>query len=247
MNPYDYPYIVLKELEVLYINIRKIVVEKSDFIKMTTDEPFNILITGGEPNVYYKVLKAGLRPDGKIQVHITFSPKSEIDPAQHTVLLDSKLALNHLSKWVKLIELYSALKLTPEETLLKHYEDEFYQQFEILSEEAAIEPFKLPQQRFLYRYLEYVEETLSNEADKGTDTEDLRSEVTTLKEELTNLTQSATMRKMSRLLALFRKKGLGILSKIWDEALKETIKKGINYTSQNHELITQKLHEFFVS
>ncbi|WP_341963847.1 hypothetical protein, partial [Flavobacterium psychrophilum] len=111
-------------------------------------------------------------------------------------------------------------------SLLK-YEEEFYSDFEILDEDAEVNPFEHDKQIFTYNLLEYVETELQKSNSEDEEIENLISETIALKNNLQNLTKKVVIRKMSIIFSKVKKKGLKLFLDIIDVAKKEIIKKAL--------------------
>lgn len=247
MDIYNFPLLLLKKLEKLYIDLRKFVDENSDFIKIANDAPLNFQIQGNDPRLIFFILNAGLTIESKLSIEINFYPKSEAKAEVASSIISEEHLFNILNMWLIYVKGYSRINLTNEQQKIKQYEDEFYEDLEILDDEANIKAFKLPQQIFINKYLEHVQKVLEKEESETTkDFTELKEEVQDLRDKLPILSMNKTMKGLSKILAKARKSGISIISKIWDDALKEVIKSGVKYGLEHHELLIQKLTHFFV-
>ena len=126
-----------------------------------------------------------------------------------------------------MLQEYNDTILSPNEKILKSYEEEFYTEFEIVDDDAWDKPFNLQQQLYLDKYLEIIEESLELQQDDET-IKPILLETKELRNNLTNETKKSAIKKFSKILSKIRKHGLKLLKEIYTEAKKEIIKRIID-------------------
>lgn len=170
--------------------------------------------------------------DGNGKYEITRKPvhAGYVIPSTDLVNLDD--FETQLITWLKVLELYAATNTIYDEDapILKSYEDEFTNYFEMAGEDADEVPFSFEKQLLLEQYLDWAETRL--ERQKVNATEDQKEEldsmiydVRTLKTNLTQLSQNKTVKGIAKFWAKARKYGLDLIKDLWAEFRKEGIKK----------------------
>ena len=109
--------------------------------------------------------------------------------------------------------------------LLKEYEKEFYDAFEIIDDDADIKPYDLKTQVLIQNFLILSIKVLEKNKKENSY---LIQEAETLKNNIQNYTKRKTVKSLSLFLAKTRKKGLLLLKEILNVAKKELIKRGVN-------------------
>jgi hypothetical protein len=250
MNVHEYPLKLLNDLEGLYGDVRKVVAANTDLIKISSDEPFNLIIVkkNAITPVYFRILKANLLSDFKTNVAIEFSPKNRHSVEEQKTTSLHTHVIGVLQGWIGLLREYNKVRLTEEEAFIKHYEEEFFADFQIISEDADTSPFSIHQQTLLIEFLEHARDTLEKEESKGADFTELKLEADQLKGDLRNLTKNGVIKRLSNFFArTFKKGGREVLKKFWEFSLDKGFEKGTSYLIEHQDQILQKIQHFFLN
>ena len=143
------------------------------------------------------------------------------------------------NKWIALLRGYNSVNLTEDDYFTDFYEQEFFQEFEIVDADAEITPFTHRQQVALYNLLETIEGELIIQKNDNLKLDEVILETQYLKENIQNLSKKAVVGKLARILAKIKKSGVKLIKTIWDETRKEVIKQIVNATIDG---ITSSLH-----
>jgi len=114
----------------------------------------------------------------------------------------------------------------------KKYQEEFFDEFEIIDENSETEPFNLQQQLFLDSYLDKV----IKDIDKFKTNENtllitqIKNDSRQLKDEIPRITKKETIKKLSTIWAKMRKAGLNIIKELFIAVKQEIIKAIIKGT-----------------
>lgn len=237
MNKRDYPLSLSKDIEKLIKDFRKFQFQNSDIITSIDDANFFIhLVDKYDSRFYFKVSNPNQSNDFRSFFSFYYFPESD-KSFQKTSFNNEAIELfKHLNNWVKLLREYNSINYSEQDQFAKQYEDEFYAEFDILEEDAEINPFEHNRQVFIYNLLSYVERELIKSAEQDQEILSLISETQELKENIQNLSKKNLIRKLSRVFAKIKKKGLKLFIDIIDVAKKEIIKKALygGYYEMNH-------------
>lgn len=241
----EYPLHLLQELELLHKKIRGFVESNSSDLTIVKEEPFEIIIKGRSPKFYCHLYNPRLAPTNKCEIIFERVPESPVSTGVKVILLPFDSCINILERWLDLIKGYSSVRLTKDEEILRQSQHEFFEEINVLDEDAATASFKLPQQLLIYKYLEHIEKVLGLPENKSPEVDTIKEQARELKNDLQNLTKKETIQRLSRVLAKVRKAGIKLLSQVWDEAKKEVIKTGIKYVTDHSGDISHFIHGLF--
>lgn len=150
------------------------------------------------------------------------SPESENSTNISKEWALSNKIIEKFNTWISLLKRYDALKFI--DPITKQYEDEIYENFQIIEDEADTTPFDTEQQIFLIRYLENSKKYL--ESKKGEyEVAEIIEEIDDLKESVTRLPKNASMKKVSTILAKSKKKGMELFKELMVMFKKDLMKK----------------------
>jgi hypothetical protein len=226
MNKRDYPLSLSKDIQKVINYIKLEVVRNENFIMTKAEDGYIIsLIDKQDDRFFFKIYSPNISSDLKSYFYCDFSPYNETTLKRKEVNTNFEELKIQFEKWLTIIKEYNEVTFTEEDYFTKKYEDEFYADFEIIEEDAEINPFEHKQQVFIYNLLEYVEVELQKNESNDEEIAQLISETIQLKNNIQNLTKKVVVRKMSIIFSKIKKKSLKLFTDIIDVAKKEIIKK----------------------
>ena len=128
--------------------------------------------------------------------------------------------------WINVLKAYEKIDLNKFlGDFAKVYEDEVYDDFEILDDDASYMPFDTPRIEFWYKYLSYVELVIKQEPEQDRpEIQELLIGIVDLKENLATKTKAEVVSQYAKLAANAKKIGTKLGLAFWDVAKKEGIK-----------------------
>ncbi len=237
MNKRDYPLSLSKDIQKLINYIKLEVVRNENFIESNKSEDYFIqVIDKLDERFYFRIFNPNQSSNLVSFFNFQFAPANEASLNPVASNDEYETVINYFQSWLKIVKEYNDVTFTEKDYFTKKYEDEFYAEFEILDDDAEVNPFEHSKQIFIYNLLEYVVTELENNKNKDEEIDILISETIELKNNLQNLTKKVVIRKMSLIFSKVKKKGLKLFLDIIDVAKKEIIKKtlygGINEIDQ---------------
>ena len=169
---------------------------------------------------FFFEIKSQISSSGKesILYETKYKPKSELDTNETTENLGKGFVHKRFNNWIKIIKNYNKIDLASNDPIIEYYEEEFFDNFKIVDPDSETNPFNLEQQLALNEHLEYIIEIF--ESDSGVEAEEILERSKDLKQNLGKLTKTEAFKKLCRIWAMIRKKGI--------ELLKTILKKGFN-------------------
>ena len=134
--------------------------------------------------------------------------------------------IEQLKGWIKLIREYNNISSINDGNFEKMYEDNFYEEFQIVDEDAEINPFDVDRQIFIFKFLQNIINKL--ELENKQELHPIIEDAIELQNNLPKQTKKIVIRKLSKILAKIQKHGIGLLLEFYDIAKKELMKKVLN-------------------
>ncbi|WP_372643762.1 hypothetical protein [Ancylomarina sp.] len=230
INPKEYPLVYLQTIQSVFTQIRNIVEKHSSLINIEKDHDFEIKIVDMDPaSTFEFCISKPEYKQNKVLFLLNRIPYQTNNLEPHKGQMFAEQITRHLQTWIGLIRQYNNIQISPEDKILKAYEDEFFDNFKLVDEDANEKPYEVGKQLMLAEFLDSAIVALSNH---DTVHEDLIIEAREIKEELPNLTKQATVKRLSRFFALVRKKGVEFLKSLIiaakDEAIKQVVSGGFD-------------------
>ena len=219
----DYSLIELEELAYIVKSIRKEVrnnqpimveIESNDgLVKIQSNdfEQFSFEISHIESD----------KKGNSITFLYSMSPWAETVVKKNGAKVNTEVLLKRFKLWVELLWRYN--KLNFEDPIVTEYENEIYNYFKILDEDAEYEPFSIEQQVLLLKSLNKIEQIVKNEDVEYV--EAIIENVSEAKTELVKSSKNKVMRRISKVLAYSRKSSLKLFKDFIDVFKKEMMKK----------------------
>ncbi len=228
MNLKDKPLGELQEAQNLIQQIRTTIASNPDFIQEIREKNCLISLEDKDANSTFSfaVQKSEVTSNGQILFTFKKKPRSNMDLSEYSGTFSSDKIISQFNNWVGIIKGYEKITLTYDEIFEKKNQEYFYQEFEILDEDADKNPFSPQQQLYINEYVKIIQAVLEKNNDKY-DTEELIKYAEIIREQLPISTKKQVLKSISKLLAKVQKKGLDLLKEVWSEAKKEIIKRVI--------------------
>lgn len=193
-------------------------------------EPENFLIkikdNDRNSDFYYNIVQHNLE-NGILKLLVDLKPQDRTTINNKESWIDARSLSSHFNTWLSILEGYDSVKTVYDDPIEQKYQEEFYSEFEIIDDDAAVNGFSLTQQMWLDSYLTNVihvlDQHISNESDETIN--EIKEDVKVLRNNLTKLTKQRVIQALSKIWAKVRKHGLQLLKEIYIEAKSELIKQ----------------------
>lgn len=236
----DLPLVILKALEP-YVGLKgdmfEVIEPKENLLKVIDkdiDSDFHFTIVKYEKN----------NNSGSFQFYMTRSPKNINDNKEYQTWVEISGLGEQFNAWLKLLSEYETTNSFFDDPITKSFRDEFFAEFEIVDEDAEINPLNTKQILILDDYLDSVDKKLSEYTtdQNSQDILEIKEEILQLKENLTRKSKKWVVSKLSNIWAKIAKQGTKFIREFLSETKKEFIKQGvkgiIDYVKENgHELL----------
>ncbi|GAB3327795.1 hypothetical protein GCM10027299_28920 [Larkinella ripae] len=213
--------------------------DKSPFLVVDPQKSLYKLVDGApDTDYFFEIMKGDVHREGKVMFVVAKKPAGLKGATETGIeVLDDQL-LSFFESWKEnVITFHKMLYFdAPEKKIFESYQNEFFQNFEIIDKDADSEPFDLEKQIIIDRYLDgsikKIEDKISDsevsESDKAIYLA-LLEQCAELKETQTQSTKNETVKKLTGIWAWARQKGLKFLEVFKSEFVKELAKGAIKY------------------
>ena len=233
-NKKQYSLLFVQTVERLNNSVREFVEKNSDILELTINNPMELLIEDKSKisDFKFRIHEPYQDNRNKILFRAEYNPTNSAVVEAKKVVTEEQSILTILAQWTNLIRSYNEASWTPEENILNEYEKEFFENFEIIDEDADINPYELDKQIIIHNYFVNVIKVLENSKE---DNSELIKEAQDIKENIPKMTKKATVKRISRFFANVRKKSLPLLKEVLELGKKEIFKRGIKFVLDNFE------------
>lgn len=230
----DLPLVILKTLEP-YVGLKgdkfEVIEPKENLLKVIDKDV--------DSDFHFTIEKYQRTQNGGFQFLMTRSPKNGNDNGQYQAWLEISGLGGQFEAWLKLLDDYETTNSFFDDPIAKSFRDEFFAEFEIIEEDADINPLNTKQILLLDSYLDSVEAKLSEftTEQNSQDILEIKEDILQLKDNLTRKSKKWVVAKLTNIWAKIAKQGTKFIKEFLSESKKELIKQGvkgiIDYVKEN--------------
>lgn len=221
----NYPISLLQEISNLLKYFYSMEHRYKDIVTMTFNDPHLIEIKDVESSGFrYVISTPSQDSESKCYCKIIKKPRGS-----HSLdAYSSNIFISEINKdfenWIALLAKYNEINLSKEDIFASYEEKQFYDEFEIMEEDADFKTLSVENQFQVYKLLDQLQARLENKSVENPVIKDIIEETENLKLNLQNLPQSVVARKVARLKVKIKKIGIKFFLDVIDVAYKEAIK-----------------------
>lgn len=230
----DLPLTILKSLEP-FVNLKGNKFEVID----PNEDLLKVIDKDLESEFHFTIAKYQKDNSGKFQFLMTRSPRNVNDNSQYQTWVEVSGLSAQFESWIKLLDEYDNVNSFFDDPIAKSFKEEFYAEFEIIEDEADINPLKTKQILLLDTYLENVDNKLVELTTQQNSyyVKDIREDISLLRNNLTNKSKKWIVNKLTTIWAKIAKQGTKFIKEFLTESKKELVKQGIkgliDYVKEN--------------
>jgi hypothetical protein len=220
MSKRKFPHIILTQLNYLKENfpIESKRVKASDCLLRFEDKI-------EESDFYFQINSYNFN-NNEFQYLITYHPTNENTLNGKTRSLNFASLETNFKNWGNVLKLFNETEYFNDDPTTTYYTKEFYDEYQLIEEDADINPFDIRRQILIDNYLENSLKFLEKYEDiNNEDLSEVKNEALELRKNLTNLSKNAVVLKLAKFWAISRQKGLPILKEIFFELAKDIVKE----------------------
>lgn len=221
INSRDYPLTVAQDIKFLQTEIKKLIAKNNTHVFYISDDYIVSLLDG---KGFYLYLHNPASHSERVVFTLSKKPSSKFDNSHANVICFTEEIIPLISSWIEIIKEYNEIIYSEEELIQNFYEQEFLNEFEILDENADIEPFSFEQQEKLNMFLISIENTIESNRENIIDADIILEDTKRLIAILPQSTKKQFIKDLSKLAGKIRKYGVEFFKTVFKEAIKEGIK-----------------------
>lgn len=177
---------------------------------------------------YFELLSPYQDAQLKTVFTVNYLPHHEQTLKKASTTSNQENLAKHFERWIGLLKTYDTFKRKLEDPFLRQYQQEFYDDFELVDDDADTAPFEHSKQIVLYNVLMKLEEELEAQATNNLELAVVIEETQNLKENIQRFTKKMVVSKLASIFAKIKKHGIKLLLEVWSESRKELIKRAIS-------------------
>jgi hypothetical protein len=221
----NYPITLLQEISALLKYFYGMENRYKDIVTMTFDDPHLVEIKDVDNSGFRYVISTPSQDNQrKSYCKITKKPRGNHSLEEYSSTIQISEINNNFENWIALLAKYNEIDLSKEDMFASDEEKQFYDEFEIIEEDADFKRLSVENQFQVYTLLEQLQVRLENKSAENPEVKDIIEEAETLKLNIQNLPQSVVARKVAKLKVKIKKNGIKFFLDVVDVAYKEAIK-----------------------
>lgn len=220
------PYVVLER-------IQPIIDEYENLIEIDPDPGFAYKFDYALGKDFYFYVE---HQDNDANINIRYRPISDTNLKEHYASVNVDQLVQIFKQWLTLMGKYAKINTIFDKISYATYQKEFLNDFKLVDPDADTKPFGFGQQSALYDYLDNIKDLLpayqeSLPEEKWPELAALEKECADLQNDIPSLTQTQTVKRLTKIWGKARKLSIPILKDLFkvfgNETMKELAKKGV--------------------
>ena len=216
----ELPLVILKALEP-YVKLKGEVFEIID----PKEHLLKIIDKEIESKFHFTIEKYQKGNNNSFQFFLTRIPKNVNDNGVFQNWIDVSSLSSQFETWLNLLKDYETVKSFFDDPITKSFQEEFFAEFEIIEDNADIEPFKISQILYLDSYLDSLGNRLLDFNSNSDELIEIKNEIQILRESLTKKSKKWVISKLSNIWAKIARQGTTFVKEFLSESKKLIIKQ----------------------
>jgi hypothetical protein len=235
MDKKNYPLVLSKEIEKLLRTFRNLALKNSNIISKSENDSEDLIYFSDidKPEFFFKIFEPSQTALFAPVFNFEYMPQNESNFLNTRIRDKHESIVKHFENWIGYLKAYNKIDFTEDQKLTSFYENEYYVEFEIIEENADIEPFNDEQQALLFSFFTQLTSELKKINSENPKLLEIISDTEDLKNNIQNYSKKMFIVKMSKVFAKLKKFSLQLALEILDIAKKEVIKKVLSGGFEN--------------
>lgn len=220
----DLPLVILKALEP-YVGLKD---DKFEVID-PQENLLKVIDKDVDSDFHFTIEKYQKTNSNNFQFLMTRIPKNVNDNGVYQTWVDVSGLGGQFDAWLNLLSEYETTNSFFDDPITKSFREEFIAEFEIIEEDADINPLTTKQILLLDYYLDSVDEKLTEFATDQNSKylQEIKEDILQLKDNLTRKSKKWVISKLTNIWAKIAKQGTTFIKEFLTESKKELIKQGV--------------------
>lgn len=212
-------------------SLEKYVQLNGDQFQVQEHEKFLLCITDKDENSDFFFNIEESKIENGLKLLIGWKPINKETILSKRAWIDCKELDQYFNSWILVLNGYKKVNSFFDDPILNSFAEDYYSEFEIIDENAEIQPFNTKQILLLDEHLEYIENNLEKfKTEKNAQQlNDIKNDIKELREKLTSKSKKWVIRNLSTVWAKITKQGTSFMKEFLTEAKKTVIREGIKF------------------
>lgn len=182
-----------------------------------------------ESDFYFNIEQYKL--DREFQLLIDFKPTNKQNLANRKTWIKAQDLQTQFSNWIKLLEGYNNVRTIYDDPIIDSFANEYYDEFELIDEEADKVPLSTKQILLLDEHLDLIQNGITKyiTSTNADEIKLIQEGIQDLKSNMTKKSKKWIFKKLSRIWGQIAKQGVPLIKEFLTEVRKEFIKQGVKY------------------
>ncbi|MDI5948542.1 hypothetical protein [Flavobacterium yafengii] len=205
--------------------------KESSMFEIIPQNQFLIKIVDKDKNSDFHFIIEDFKNESAFSVLVNRKPESDLATKIHRKWVNADLLEKEFQSWLNILEDYDNIKSIFDDNILEAFSNEYYSEFEIIDEDAEINPLKIKQILLLDEHLEKIQNNIEKYKTDINEVEidDIICEVIELRENLTKKSKKWVIKKLSVVWAKISKQGPVLIKEFLSEGSKYLIKESVKF------------------
>jgi hypothetical protein len=228
--------------------VEPLIKEYANIIRIKESKDYQLYLTDADPaSDFHFGISKETSDRGGHYIHFSCKPQNNQTNAALATSGSLDTFLQYLKIWLSNMKYYDQDSIL-DDPILRGYEQEYFNDFKIVDENADCSAFNYEQQLLLDHFLGKISDNIDSFKNESNTylIDNIREEAQSIQSSITTETKNVIMKRITKLFAKSQKAGLKISNYILKEFFKEVCTKGIdwafNYAIANGEKIPGYIH-----
>ena len=169
--------------------------------------------------------------DSDFQLLIDFKPINKQSITNRKTWIKAQELQTQFSSWLKLLEGYNSVRTIYDDPIVESYSNDFYEEFELIDEEADKVPLSPDQILLLDKHLEFIENEIEKHITSKNSNEIIliQEGILDLRNNLTKKSKKWVVKRLSKIWGRIAKQGVPLIKEFLTEVRKEIIKHVVKH------------------
>lgn len=169
--------------------------------------------------------------DRDFQLLIDFKPINKQSITNRKTWIKAQELQTQFSSWLKLLEGYNSVRTIYDDPIVESYSNDFYEEFELIDEEADKVPLSPDQILLLDKHLEFIENEIEKHITSKNSNEIIliQEGILDLRNNLTKKSKKWVVKRLSKIWGRIAKQGVPLIKEFLTEVRKEIIKHVVKH------------------
>lgn len=208
--------------------------KESTIFEIIPQDQYLIKFVDKDKNSDFHFIIEDFKNQPAFSVLVNRKPHSDLATKIDRKWVNVNLLEKEFQSWVNILEEYDNIKSIFDDNIVEAFANEYYTEFEIIDEDAEINPLKVKQILLLDEHLEKIQNNIKKYKTEKNEAEidNIINEVIELRENLTKKSKKWVIKKLSVVWGKISKQGPILIKEFLSEGSKYLIKESVKFIAE---------------